>query len=152
MSILQLRMRLLSLRLSLKKLSSHLKKVNVQVAQTAQSIKRQEGFLPGNPDANLRKNCNAILIREGDDVWEELDTEDELELAVVEMVSTDTFLCQSTPYGTLFSKTIPYEGVDRYPSRVDRHCIRTTPCEVRIPNAARVYLHSSCPLSEEASF
>jgi len=40
-------------------------------------------------DANPRKSCNAILIREGDDVWEELDTEDELELVVVEMVSND---------------------------------------------------------------
>ena len=73
--------------------SSHLKKLDVQEAQTAQSIKRQEGFLPGNPDANPRKSRNAILIREGDDVWEELDTEDELELAVAEMVSTDTLLC-----------------------------------------------------------
>jgi len=27
-------------------LSSHMKKLDVQVAQTAQSIKRQEGFLP----------------------------------------------------------------------------------------------------------
>ncbi|KAG7529622.1 hypothetical protein ISN44_Un131g000100 [Arabidopsis suecica] len=57
-------------------LSSHLKKLDVQVAQTAQSIKRQEGFLHGNLDANPRNSYNAILIREGDDVWEELDTED----------------------------------------------------------------------------
>jgi len=84
-------------------LSSHLTKLDVQVAQTAQSIKRQKGFLPGNPDANPRKSCNAILIREGDDVWEELDTEDELEIVVAEMVSTDTLMCRSTPYGTLFS-------------------------------------------------
>ena len=74
-------------------LSSHLKKLDVQVAQTTQSIKRQKGFLPGNPDANPRKSCNAIFIREGDDVWEELDTKDELKLAVAEMVSTDTLLC-----------------------------------------------------------
>ena len=33
-------------------LSSHLKKLDVQVAQTTQSIKRQEGFLHGNLDAN----------------------------------------------------------------------------------------------------
>jgi len=76
-------------------LSSHLKKLEVQVAQTAQSIKLQEGFLPGNPDANPRKSCNAILIIEGDDVWEELDTEDELDLTVAEMVSIDTFHCRS---------------------------------------------------------
>jgi len=71
-------------------LSSHLKKLDVHVAQTAQSIKRQEGFLPGYPDANPKKSCNAILIREGEDVCEELDIEDELELAVAEMVSIDT--------------------------------------------------------------
>ncbi|KAG7529793.1 hypothetical protein ISN44_Un120g000060 [Arabidopsis suecica] len=60
-------------------LSSHMKKLDVQVAQTTQSIKRQEGFLPGNPNANLRKSCNAIMIRDGDEVWEEVDTEQELE-------------------------------------------------------------------------
>jgi len=100
-------------------LNSHLKKLDVQVAQTAQSIKRQEGFLPGNPDANPRKSYNAILIRERDDVWEELDTEDELELAVAKMVSTDTVQCRSTPYGTLVSETTQYDGVDRYPSSVE---------------------------------
>jgi len=114
-------------------LSSHLKKLDVQVAQTAQSIKRQDGFLPGNPDANQRKSCNAILIREGDDVWEELDTKDELKLAVAEMVLTDTLLCRSAPYGTLFSETTQYDGVDRYPSSVDQHWIRTAPCEVQVP-------------------
>jgi len=114
-------------------LSSHLKKLDVHVAQTAQSIKRQEGFLPGYPDANPKKSCNAILIIEGDDVCEELDTEDELELAVAEMVSTDTLQCRSTPYETLFSETTQYDGVDRYPSTVDRHWIRTAPSEVQIP-------------------
>jgi len=67
-----------------------LKKLDVQVAQTTQLIKRQDGFLPGNRDANPRKSCNAILIREGDYVWEELDPEDQLELVVVEEVSIDT--------------------------------------------------------------
>jgi len=66
-------------------------------------------------------------------VWEELDTEDKLELAVADMVSTDTFQCRSTPYGTLFSKTTQYDDVDRYPSSVDQHWMRTTPCEVQIP-------------------
>jgi len=74
-------------------LSSHLKKLDVQVAQTTQSIKRQEGFLPVNPDANPTKSCNAILIREGDDVWKELDIEDDLELAPAELVSTETYKC-----------------------------------------------------------
>ena len=63
------------------------------MAQTAQSIKRQEDFLPGTPDANPRKSCNVILVRDGDNVWEELDREDELELAAVELVSTDTYQC-----------------------------------------------------------
>ncbi|KAG7529619.1 Ribonuclease H-like superfamily [Arabidopsis suecica] len=62
-------------------LSSHLKKLDVHLAQTVQSIKRQEGFLPSNHDANPRKSCNAILIKEGDYVWEELDIANELELA-----------------------------------------------------------------------
>jgi len=55
------------------------------------------------------------MIREGDDVWEELDSKDELELAVAERVSIDTLLCRSTPYGTLLSETTQYDGVDRYP-------------------------------------
>jgi len=38
-------------------LSSHMKKLDVQVAQNAQSIKRQEGFLPGTTDTNPRKTC-----------------------------------------------------------------------------------------------
>ena len=49
-------------------LSSHLKKLDVHVAQTGESIKRQEDFLPGNTDANPRNRCNAILIREKDNV------------------------------------------------------------------------------------
>jgi len=73
------------------------------------------------------------MIREGDDVWEELDSKDELELAVAERVSIDTLLCRSTPYGTLLSETTQYDGVDRYPSCVDRHWIRTAPCKVQIP-------------------
>jgi len=72
-------------------LSSHMKKLDVQVAQTAQSIKRQDGFLLGNPDINPRKSCNAILVRDEDNVWEELDTEDELELTAAELVSIDTY-------------------------------------------------------------
>ncbi|KAG7529614.1 Ribonuclease H domain, partial [Arabidopsis suecica] len=66
-------------------LSSHLKKLDVQVAQTAQFIKRQEDFLPSHHDANPRKSCNAILIKEGDYVWEKLDIKGELELATVEL-------------------------------------------------------------------
>ena len=74
-------------------LSSHLKKLDVQVAQTTQSIKRQEGFLHGTPNTNPRKINNAIFVRDGDNVWEELDIEDELELAATELVLSDTYQC-----------------------------------------------------------
>jgi len=114
-------------------LSSHMKKLDVQVAQIAQSIKQQEGFLLGNRDVNPRKSCNAIFVRDGDDIWEELDTKDELELAAAELVSTDTYHCRSTPYGTLFSETIPYDSVDRHTPFLDRHWVWTAPYEVRIP-------------------
>ena len=110
-----------------------MKKLDVQRLKLHNLLRDIEGFLPETPDANPRKSCNIILVRDGNNVWEKLDTEDELELAVSKMVSTDTFQCRSTPYGTLFSETIPYDGVDRYPSSVDRYWIRTAPCEVQIP-------------------
>ncbi|CAE6227187.1 unnamed protein product [Arabidopsis arenosa] len=78
-------------------LNTHMKKLDVQVAQTAAAVKRQDGVLPGMPDANPKRTCNAILVRDGDDVWEELDTEDELELAAAEPVSSATRWCRLTP-------------------------------------------------------
>ncbi|KAG7572428.1 Retrotransposon gag domain [Arabidopsis suecica] len=78
-------------------LNTHMKKLDVQVAQTAAAVKRQDGVLPGMPDANPKRTCNAILVRDGDDVWQELDTEDELELAAAEPVSSATRWCRSTP-------------------------------------------------------
>ena len=63
----------------------------------------------------------------------ELDTEDELELAALELVSIDTYQCWSIPYGILFSETIPYNGLNRHTPGVDRHLIRIAPYEVRIP-------------------
>ncbi|KAG7583496.1 Retrotransposon gag domain [Arabidopsis suecica] len=78
-------------------LNTHMKKLDVQVAQTSAAVKRQDGVLPGMPDANPKRTCNAILIRDGDDVWEELDTKDELELAAAEPVSSATRWCRSTP-------------------------------------------------------
>jgi len=97
------------------------------------NLLRKEGFLPRTPDANPRKSCNAILVRDGDNVWEELDTEDELKLAATELVSTDTYHCRSTPYGTLFSEMIPYKDDDRHTPGFDRHWVRTAPYEVQIP-------------------
>lgn len=78
------------------------------------------------------RSYNAILVREGDDVSKELDTEDELELAALELVSIDTYQCWSIPYGILFSETIPYNGLNRHTPGVDRHLIRIAPYEVRI--------------------
>ena len=87
------------------------------------NLLRKEGFLPRTPDANPRKSCNAILVRDGDNVWEELDTEDELKLAATELVSTDTYHCRSTP--TIVDRHLPL-SIDTYhcrstPTIVDRH-------------------------------
>jgi len=52
-------------------LSSHMKTLDVQVAQTVQFIKRQEGFLLDTPDTNTRKSCNAIMVRAKEESWKE---------------------------------------------------------------------------------
>ncbi|KAF3587001.1 hypothetical protein F2Q69_00027162 [Brassica cretica] len=42
-------------------LASHIRKIDVQLAQTAESVKRQQGTLPGKTDKNPRnEHCNAI--------------------------------------------------------------------------------------------
>jgi len=110
-------------------LSSHMKKLDVQVAQTTQSIKRQEGFLPGTPDTNPRKSCNAIMVRSEEESMKRV----VLELAVVELVSTDTHQCRSTQGNPIWDesndKTMSnrnrkdrssLDGVDRHSSSVDR--------------------------------
>ncbi|KAG7548017.1 hypothetical protein ISN44_As12g032250 [Arabidopsis suecica] len=116
-------------------LNTHMKKLDVQVAQTATAVRRQDGVLPGMPDANPKRTCNAILVRDGDDVWEELDTEDELELAAAEPMSSATRWCRSTPvrfpWKTTFDEdssidTTPLAStqtlsVDRHHQGVDRH-------------------------------
>ncbi|KAF3530791.1 hypothetical protein DY000_02040509 [Brassica cretica] len=41
--------------------ASHIRKIDVQLAQTAESVKRQQGTLPGKTDKNPRtEHCNAI--------------------------------------------------------------------------------------------
>ncbi|KAF2567226.1 hypothetical protein F2Q68_00025850 [Brassica cretica] len=41
--------------------ASHIRKIDVQLAQTAESVKRQQGTLPGKIDKNPRtEHCNAI--------------------------------------------------------------------------------------------
>ncbi|CAA7030264.1 unnamed protein product [Microthlaspi erraticum] len=46
-------------------LSTHVKKLDVQVAQSAESIKRQEGFLPGKTNINPKHSCHAIMVETG---------------------------------------------------------------------------------------
>ncbi|XP_024004828.1 uncharacterized protein LOC112081984 [Eutrema salsugineum] len=46
-------------------LNTHVKKLDTQVAQTAEYVKRQEGFLPGKTDTNPRHYCSAISSRSG---------------------------------------------------------------------------------------
>ncbi|XP_024016588.1 uncharacterized protein LOC112089948 [Eutrema salsugineum] len=82
-------------------LNTHVKKLDTQVAQTAESVKRQEGFLPGKTDTNPRHYCSAISLRSGkkltpvlkkgvsEDEIVELD-ESEENFEVAEPVSNDT--------------------------------------------------------------
>ncbi|KAF3507609.1 hypothetical protein F2Q69_00006125 [Brassica cretica] len=44
--------------------ASHMRQMDVQIAQTAESIKRQQGTLPGKTDKNP-KECSAVALRSG---------------------------------------------------------------------------------------
>src|SRR5690606_15409102 len=44
--------------------SSHMRQMDIQIAQTAESVKRQQGTLPGKTDKNP-KECNAVALRSG---------------------------------------------------------------------------------------
>ncbi|XP_048611935.1 uncharacterized protein LOC125586158 [Brassica napus] len=44
--------------------ASHMRQMDIQIAQTAESIKRQQGTLPGKTDKNP-KECNAVQLRSG---------------------------------------------------------------------------------------
>ncbi|KAF3484998.1 hypothetical protein F2Q69_00054340 [Brassica cretica] len=44
--------------------ASHMRQMDVQIAQTAESVKRQQGTLPGNTDRNP-KECSAVALRSG---------------------------------------------------------------------------------------
>ncbi|XP_024006449.1 uncharacterized protein LOC112082959 [Eutrema salsugineum] len=46
-------------------LNTHVKQLDTEVVQTAGSVKRQEGFLPGKTDTNPRHHCSAITLRSG---------------------------------------------------------------------------------------
>ncbi|XP_013728551.1 uncharacterized protein LOC106432247 [Brassica napus] len=44
--------------------ASHMRQMDIQIAQTAESVKRQQGTLPGKTDKNP-KVCNAVELRSG---------------------------------------------------------------------------------------
>ncbi|XP_013589546.1 PREDICTED: uncharacterized protein LOC106297976 [Brassica oleracea var. oleracea] len=44
--------------------ASHMRQMDVQIAQTAESVKRQQGTLPGKTDKNP-KECNVVALRSG---------------------------------------------------------------------------------------
>ena len=43
--------------------SNHIKRIDVQLAQTAESVKRQQGMLPGKTDNPRIVYCNATKLR-----------------------------------------------------------------------------------------
>ena len=56
----------MSIELSIKydTVESHIRKINAQIAQTAESVKRQQGTLPGKSVMNPRvEHCNATELR-----------------------------------------------------------------------------------------
>ncbi|XP_013594422.1 PREDICTED: uncharacterized protein LOC106302462 [Brassica oleracea var. oleracea] len=44
--------------------ASHMRQMDIQIAQTAENVKRQQGTLPGKIDKNP-KECNAVQLRSG---------------------------------------------------------------------------------------
>ncbi|KAF3600684.1 hypothetical protein F2Q69_00034366 [Brassica cretica] len=45
-------------------IASHMRQMDIQIAQTAESVKRQQSTLPGKTDKNP-KECNAVELRSG---------------------------------------------------------------------------------------
>ena len=45
--------------------ASHIRQMDVQITQTTESVKRQQGMLPGKTDKNP-KECNAVGVRSED--------------------------------------------------------------------------------------
>ncbi|XP_024010313.1 uncharacterized protein LOC112085339 [Eutrema salsugineum] len=43
-------------------LATHVKKLDIQVAQIPDAIKRQSGNLPGKPEINPREHCNTVMV------------------------------------------------------------------------------------------
>ncbi|XP_048613405.1 uncharacterized protein LOC125587237 [Brassica napus] len=49
--------------------ASHMRQIDIQIAQTAESVKRQQGTLPGKTDKNP-KECNAVQLMSGKQLFE----------------------------------------------------------------------------------
>ena len=49
--------------------ASHMRQMDIQIAQTVESVKRQLGTLPGKTDNN-HKECNAVQLRSGKQLFE----------------------------------------------------------------------------------
>ncbi|CAE6126025.1 unnamed protein product [Arabidopsis arenosa] len=125
-------------------LNTHMKKLDVQVAQTVAAVKRQDGVLPGMPDANPKRTCNAILIRDGDDVWEELDTEDELELAAVEPVRTTPYTLVFPPTKPVYTPLVPFPRKRRSKQEIqDARCKAIM--EKILTSIPKIHLETSSP-------
>ncbi|XP_023638852.1 uncharacterized protein LOC111830601 [Capsella rubella] len=123
-------------------LSTYINKLETLVARITRSVKKREG-------------CNAILIRDRDNVWEE-ETSDDDETALAQQVSLDTISrCRSTltpvlvdlaPYGpisTAIETTLsrPDHCVERHLPCVDRHPSQTQPDfpETPRPSTEKIY-------------
>ncbi|KAL1217957.1 hypothetical protein V5N11_001848 [Cardamine amara subsp. amara] len=125
----------------IEQLNTYVKKLDTQVEQTAEAVKRQDNTHPGKIDANPRYACNAIVLNgdiSGDDfekiceeflamISEEVEDED---VVFPEPVSIDTtHQCRSTP-ATMIDTTnqcrsIPLISVDRHPSQTDPEGAKT---------------------------
>ncbi|KAL1218024.1 hypothetical protein V5N11_012223 [Cardamine amara subsp. amara] len=89
----------------IEQLNVHVKKLDTQVAQTAEAVKRQDSTLPGRTDANPRYQCNAIMLN-GDISAKEFEQIDEKFLAMVseEIEHKDDELPEQVSMKLLFSQ------------------------------------------------
>ncbi|XP_019100932.1 PREDICTED: uncharacterized protein LOC104789643 [Camelina sativa] len=135
-------------------LNIHVKKLENQVAKTAGSVKRQEGYLTSRIESNPKHSCNAVTLRSGkqlhsisqknqtDDLQELIDIEEEEDVSA-EPVSTDTQEHRSIPKSPEVASKTQNDGVDRHQQGgIDRHPSWTEPKLVKSPTpiAERVYI------------
>ncbi|XP_010501766.1 PREDICTED: uncharacterized protein LOC104779071 [Camelina sativa] len=111
-------------------------KLESQVAQTAGSVKRQEGFLPGRTESNPKHSCNAVTLRSGKklhstpqkdqshDILELIDVEKDEDVSA-ELVPTDTEEHRSTPCPPETTDSTLEVSIDRCHLGTDRCQPRT---------------------------